>query len=285
MPEPRTILCFHAHPDDEASKGASTIARYVEQGVRCILVCCTGGEEGEIMNPAVDTPEVQAKLGEVRAAELAASVEAIGFDEVVMLGHRDSGMEGSEANQHPEAFGAQPLQDVVDEFVALIRQYRPEVVISYPDTRPDYPHPDHIRVYEASVAAFEQAGDPATADRLGEPFEPAKLYYSRFPVEFIAAMHARHLELGVESPYEERWLERLDRIKPASTAIDVEGYMDVRDAALLAHATQIDPTSKFWFALTEAERHAVHPVEYFDLALTRVGRSEVVERDLFERVP
>ena len=284
MAEQRSILSFHAHPDDEASKGAASMARYGADGVRTILVCCTGGEEGDIANPALDRPEIRERLGEVRMEELSRSASVIGFDEVVLLGHRDSGMDGDEANKHPEAFAAEDLSKVVEEFVALIRQYRPQVILSYPDTKGDYPHPDHLRVHEASLLAFEAAGDASYGLELGEPFQPSKLYYSRFPVEFIAAMHARHLELGIDSPYEERWLERLDRIQAATTAIDVEGWMGVRDAALLAHATQIDPTSRFWFALDEAERHSIHPVEYFDLALTTLPRGEGIERDLFDGI-
>ncbi|MEI6454563.1 MAG: PIG-L family deacetylase, partial [Actinomycetes bacterium] len=135
MAEQRSILSFHAHPDDEASKGAASMARYGADGVRTILVCCTGGEEGDIANPALDRPEIRERLGEVRMEELSRSASVIGFDEVVLLGHRDSGMDGDEANKHHEAFAAEDLSKVVEEFVALIRQYRPQVILSYPDTK------------------------------------------------------------------------------------------------------------------------------------------------------
>src|ERR1700678_2473235 len=105
------LLCVHAHPDDESSKGASTVARYHAQGVRTVLVCCTGGEEGEILNPAMDTPAVRANMGQVRLDELKAATDIIGYDETVMLGYRDSGMPGSEANARPDSFAQAPLEE------------------------------------------------------------------------------------------------------------------------------------------------------------------------------
>src|SRR3954471_3453552 len=86
------LLTVHAHPDDESSKGAGTVAKYHAQGVRTVLVCCTGGEEGDILNPAMDRPEVRSNLHDVRLEELRRAAEVIGYDELVMLGYRDSGM-------------------------------------------------------------------------------------------------------------------------------------------------------------------------------------------------
>src|ERR1700691_3926512 len=101
MAEPLCLLSVHAHPDDESSKGAGTIARYHAEGVRTVLVTCTGGEEGEILNPALDTAEVRADITAIRGRELEAAARIIGYDEVVLLGYRDSGMAGSEANARP----------------------------------------------------------------------------------------------------------------------------------------------------------------------------------------
>src|SRR5579863_3715859 len=95
------LLTVHAHPDDEASKGAGTVARYHAAGVRTTLVTCTGGEEGEILNPAMDRPEIRDNLVEVRRAELDRAAAIIGYDEVILLGYRDSGMPDSEANADP----------------------------------------------------------------------------------------------------------------------------------------------------------------------------------------
>src|SRR6187402_3456598 len=104
MSDPLCLLSVHAHPDDEASKGASTVARYGAEGVRSVLVTCTGGEEGDILNPAMERPEIRERLHEVRMEELAEATRIIGYDEVVFLGYRDSGMPDSEANARPEAF-------------------------------------------------------------------------------------------------------------------------------------------------------------------------------------
>ena len=128
--DPLCILTVHAHPDDEASKGAGTIAKYRAQGVRTVLVCCTGGEEGDILNPAMDTPEVRSRLHEVRMEELARAAEAIGYDEVVLLGYRDSGMPESEANARPEAFANAPDDEAVGRLVEVIRRERPQVVVT-----------------------------------------------------------------------------------------------------------------------------------------------------------
>ena len=121
---PLTLLSVHAHPDDEASKGAATVALYAAQGIRSVLVCCTGGEEGDILNPHVDTPEVRANLAEVRAAELQASADAIGYDALYVLGYRDSGMAGTEANAHPDSFASAPLDEAVERLVRIIRAER-----------------------------------------------------------------------------------------------------------------------------------------------------------------
>src|SRR5579875_1721245 len=116
------LLTVHAHPDDESSKGAPTVAKYHSEGVRCVLVCCTGGEEGDILNPAMDKPEVKANLPAVRRRELQASADVIGYDEVVLLGYRDSGMPGSEANTRPDSFAQAPLAEAVGRLVAVLRR-------------------------------------------------------------------------------------------------------------------------------------------------------------------
>ena len=162
---PTTILTVHAHPDDEASKGAPTLAMYGSQGIRTVLVCCTGGEEGDLHNPSLAEPgqpfhgldeaEARRLLAEVRPLELARSAEVIGFDEVVMLGYRDSGMADSEANAHPDCFHCADLDTAVGDLVEVIRRERPAVIITYGDDHSGYPHPDHIRVHDISVLAYE----------------------------------------------------------------------------------------------------------------------------------
>ena len=169
MDDQLCILTVHAHPDDEASKGAGTIAKYHAEGVHTVLVTCTGGEEGDILNPVMDTPEVRADIAAVRRRELDQSVEIIGYDELVLLGYRDSGMAGSSANSKTNAFAARPMRETVERLVAEIRRVRPQVVITYGDDHEHYPHPDHIRVHEISVAAFAAAGDRRLSRKPGSP--------------------------------------------------------------------------------------------------------------------
>src|SRR5581483_9464720 len=154
------MLAVHAHPDDEASKGAATTAKYVAEGVRAVLVCCTGGEAGDVLNPAMDTPEVKANIAQLRLAELKASTDIIGYSAVHMLGYHDSGMPETETNARPDNFANAPLEEATAKLVTIIRAERPQVMLTYAEDREFYPHPDHIRVHEVSVAAFEAAGDP-----------------------------------------------------------------------------------------------------------------------------
>jgi mycothiol S-conjugate amidase len=265
------LLTVHAHPDDEASKGPATVAKYHDEGIHTVLVCCTGGEEGDILNPALDTPEVRADLAEVRRRELEASTAVIGYDEVVMLGYRDSGMPDTPANARPDSFAQAPLDEAVGRLVAIIRRARPQVVVTYGDDQQGYPHPDHLRVHEISVLAFDAAGDPAAFPEAGAPFQPLKLYYVGWSAARILAMHEKFLELGLESPFDDGWLERATKqIRPYTTAVDISAYGEVRREALLAHATQVDPTSPFWFGLPPEVARSVHPLDEYILARSRV---------------
>ena len=285
MTAPLCLLTVHAHPDDEASKGPGTVARYHAEGVRTVLVCCTGGEEGDILNPALDSPEVRADLPAIRRRELAAATAAIGYDEVVMLGYRDSGMPESPANARPESFAQAPLEEAVGRLVAVVRRERPQVIITYADDQKGYPHPDHLRVHEISVAAFDGAGDAGAYPEAGEPWEPAKLYYVGWSGARILALHQKFLELGLESPFDDGWLARAGANEVRyTTVIDVSGFGDVRREALLAHATQVDPTSPFWFGLPPEVARTVHPVDEYVLARSRVGTTDGVEDDLFAGV-
>src|SRR5688572_4985659 len=145
MAPPLCLLTIHAHPDDESSKGAGTVAKYHAQGVRTVLVCCTGGEAGDILNPAMDREDVRADIAAVRRGELARAADIIGFDEVIMLGYRDSGMPDSEANAHPDNFANAPFDEAVGRLAEILRRERPQVVLTYPDDQQGYPHPDHLR--------------------------------------------------------------------------------------------------------------------------------------------
>ena len=276
----RCLLSIHAHPDDEASKGASTVAKYKTEGVRAVLVTCTGGEEGDILNPVMDLPEIRADLAAVRKRELEVASALIGYDEVVLLGYRDSGMPDSEANARPEAFANADLDEAVARLVEIIRRECPQVILTYGDDQQGYPHPDHLRVHDISLPAFERAGDPSYRPDLGEPFTPLKMYYSVWSRARVEATHNKFVELGLESPFSEDWFTRPSQDERVTTSIDIGPWFDVRLEALMAHATQVDPESAFWFGLPREIARSVHPFEDYILAHSRV-ETQLPETDLF----
>jgi mycothiol S-conjugate amidase len=289
---PLGLVSVHAHPDDEASKGAGTVARYAAEGIRSTLVCCTGGEEGEILNPAADTPEVRANLGAVRMAELRASVDAIGYAELYLLGYRDSGMPDTEANARPDNFANAPLDEAVGKLVAIVRREQPQVLVTYGDERAFYAHPDHIRVHEISVVAFDAAGDPDRFPDAGPPWQPSKLYYSGFSFRRIRALHDAYERIGEESPYAERIAQMEERlsgaelpIAPPTTLVDVSDYLEPRRQALIAHHTQIDPESH-WMQVPDELLRETFPWEEYVLARSLVPDQptptpDAPEHDLF----
>jgi mycothiol S-conjugate amidase len=283
--EPLCLLSVHAHPDDESSKGAGTVAKYTAQGVRTVLVCCTGGEAGDILNPAMDTEEVRANLHAVRMQELERATSIIGYTDVEMLGYRDSGMPDTPFNEDPACFAKADFDEAVGRLVKIIRATRPQVIITYGDDQQGYPHPDHLRVHDITLPAFEKAGDAGAYPDAGEPWQPLKLYYSAWSRQRMIAMHEKFLELGMESPFGERWVNRPSQDERITTKIDVSDFMDQRREALLAHATQIDPTSPFWFGLPPEVSKTVYPVEDYVRALSHVPVDEnEIEDDLFAGV-
>jgi mycothiol S-conjugate amidase len=276
------LLTIHAHPDDEASKGAPTCARYAAEGVRTVLVCCTGGEEGDIHNPAMDRPEVRDRLAEVRAAELTRSGEVIGFSEVVMLGYRDSGMPESPANEHPESFHQADLDEAVGRLVAVIRRERPQVIVTYNDDQQGYPHPDHLKVHDITIPAWERSGDPAWYPEAGEPWTPLKLYYTVWSRARMLAVHQAMLALKGSSPFDEKWFERPSQDHRITTKVDVHDFVWARTQSLLAHATQIDPEGP-WFSVPLEIHRRAWPTEDYQLVRSAVA-TDLPEDDLFAGV-
>jgi mycothiol S-conjugate amidase len=280
MANPLSLLTVHAHPDDEASKGASTVAKYKAEGVHTTLVCCTGGEAGDILNPAMDTPEVRERIDEVRRDELALAAQVIGYDRVAMLGYRDSGMPDTPENEDPRCFARADLDEAVGRLVEIIRAERPQVIMTYGDDQEGYPHPDHLRVHDISLPAFDAAGDPEAYPGAGEPWRPQKLYYVEWSRARMLATHAKFTELGLESPFTEKWFDRPSRDDRITTQVPIDGYADVRLEALLAHATQVDPASPFWFGLPREVSREIHPFDDYILAKSLVD-SDLPESDLF----
>jgi mycothiol S-conjugate amidase len=287
------LMTVHAHPDDESSKGAATCARYVAEGAEVMVVTCTGGEAGSILNPAMDRPEVLADMMGVRRAEMARAAEILGVQHR-WLGFIDSGLpEGDPKPPLPEGcFALQPLEVPTEALVRVMREFRPHVVVTY-DENGGYPHPDHIRCHEVSMAAWEACGDPDRFPDAGDPWQPLKLYYSHgFTKARIVAFHEALLADGLESPWVE-WLERWDesaRPDPGTrvtTRVRCAEYFPVRDQALLAHATQIDPNGR-WFSMPIEMQQRVWPTEEYELARSLVGDPEQTESledgDLFAGV-
>lgn len=295
VPGALCLLTVHAHPDDEASKGASTVAKYHAEGVRTVLVCCTGGELGDVQNGSLREPgqpfhgmtpeQERVKLVEVRPLELRRSAEVIGFDRVDMLGYRDSGMLGDAANDDPASFHRAPIDEAVGRLVAIIRDERPDVITAYGEDHAGYPHPDHVRVHEIAVLAWERSGDPAWYPEAGEPHQPRKLYYTVWSKARILAVHEALLDRRGKSVFTDEWLARTEPLDPVTTRIDVTDHIGARTAALLAHATQVDPREGFWFALDDAEMAEVYPWEDWSLARSLVGTTRApgeLEHDLFD---
>ena len=280
---PKTILAIHAHPDDESSKGAATVAKYVAQGERAVLVTATGGEAGEILNPEMDSPEIAANLAEVRARELAEAAQIIGFDDVVMLGYRDSGMPDSLDNRHADAFCRQPFNDVLERIVGVVRSEQPEVVLGY-DAHEFYPHPDHLRIHELSMSLVDAAADERRFPDAGEPWQIQKLYAPVFTIDRITTLHQAMLESTGASPFE-MWLDRLNGITEPErrlTRVDATGFTERGRDALRAHRTQVDPEG-FWFAVPTDLLEEIYPWEDFEVLYSAVGWSEG-ESDLLQGV-
>ncbi|TDC95894.1 mycothiol conjugate amidase Mca [Saccharopolyspora aridisoli] len=288
MADKLRLMTVHAHPDDESSKGAATTARYVAEGHDVMVVTCTGGEAGSILNPAMERPEVVENLTDVRREEMAKAAEILGVEHR-WLGYVDSGLpEGDPLPALPEGvFATVPIEEPTRALVKVMREFRPHVVITY-DENGGYPHPDHIRCHEVSVAAFDAAGDPDLHGGQGEPWQPLKLYYSHgFSRKRMQLFHESLLADGKESPYTD-WLERWDsqgRPDPddrVTTRVPCGEYFEQRDAALRAHATQIDPTSR-WFAVSCDVQRELWPTEDYELVRSLVDTT-LPEDDLFAGV-
>jgi len=278
------LMAVHAHPDDESSKGAATMARYADEGARVLVVTLTGGERGDILNPAMDLPEVHGRIHEIRIDEMAKAAEVLGVEQL-WLGFVDSGLpEGDPPPPLPEGcFALEPLEVPTEALIRVVREFKPHVMTTY-DENGGYPHPDHIRCHEVSVAAYEAAGDYRLFPNAGTPWNVAKLYYNhgflRQRMQVLQDEFAKH---GQEGPFA-KWLEKWDPdddllSKRVTTRIECSKYFAQRDEALLAHATQIDPKS-FFFTTPMEWQQRLWPTEEFELARSRVPVS-LPETDLF----
>ena len=280
------LMCVHAHPDDESSKGAATMARYADEGIDVLVVTLTDGSRGSVLNPALDRPEVVADITAIRAAEMDRAREILGVRQV-FLGFVDSGLpEGDPLPPLPEGcFALGDLTEQTEALVRVVREQRPHVMTTY-DEHGGYPHPDHVRCHEVSVAAFEAAGDPDSFPDAGDPWQPLKLYYNlTFHKSRLQKLHDAMLAAKVDSPYTDwltGWQDRPGDAERLTTSVPCARWFPVRDAALLAHATQVDPTGR-WFACPVELQQETWPYEDFQLARSVVD-SPLPEDDLFAGV-
>lgn len=278
-------MAVHAHPDDESSKGAAVSAKYAAEGVEVLVVSCTGGERGDILNPKLAHDQsVLENMSQVRQAEMAAAASALGVQHR-WLGFVDSGLpEGDPLPPLPEgSFATLPVEVAGLPLVKLIREFRPQVMTTY-DENGGYPHPDHIMTHKVSAWAFDVAADPDAYPELGPAWEVSKLYYNHgFSFGRLNTLNDALVEATGESPFTE-WLTSWDSgdrepDREFTTQIECSEYFEARDNALRAHATQIDPDG-FFFAMPRELEKSVWPWEEFELAVSRVP-VEIPETDLF----
>ena len=279
------LMAVHAHPDDESSKGAASMVRYRTEGVEVLVVTCTGGERGSVLNPRLQhDASVLADLPGIRRREMDAARAILGVEQA-WLGFVDSGLpEGDPLPPLPAGcFALLPLEEASAPLVELVRRFRPHVMTTY-DENGGYPHPDHIMCHRVSVEAFEAAGDPDRYPGTGPAWQPLKLYYNQtFTRARTMALHAALLSRGLPSRFErwlETWEERAERA--ITTHVPCGQFFAQRDRALLAHATQVDPDGD-WFSCPLEIQQEVWPTEDFELARSHVDVS-LPEDDLFAGV-
>ena len=293
---PRRLLLVHAHPDDETIGTGATMARYAAEGAAVTIVTCTLGEEGEVLVPELEhlAADREDGLGQHRVGELAAAMEALRVPDHRFLGGpgrwRDSGMMGTPQNERPDCFWQADLDEAVRELVAVVREVRPQVVITY-DANGGYGHPDHIQAHRVAVAAFDAAGDPAYAPELGEVWQASKLYWSAVPRSVLQAGIDLLREVGDTSGF--FGVERAEDLpfgvpdEQVTTAVDASEQLEAKVAAMRAHKTQIAVDGPF-FALSNNIGQRAFGIEHYTLGRGDRGPGSGPhgwEDDLFAGLP
>jgi mycothiol conjugate amidase Mca len=280
MAEPLTLMAVHAHPDDEAIGTGGVLARAAAEGIRTVLVTCTGGEVGEI-SPTTDV--ATGRLAEVRERELRAACEVLGITHLELLGYRDSGMAGTDDNNHPDCFAQADLDAAAARLVRLVREYRPSVIVTY-DENGFYGHPDHVNAHRIAVRAYDLAGDAAHDPESGKaPWSPLKLYYTAISKSAMAEFWARLRSAGIELPggaspeSDGRDWGTPDEL--ITTVVDVSGQVQQKRKALFSHATQMGP-DVFFSKIPEKLFGELFSRESFQLVNARVAAG-APEDDLF----
>ena len=261
-----SVLAAFAHPDDEGFGSGGTLAMLVDRGAHVTLVCSTNGDVGEISDPTLATPE---NLAQVRQEELRRAMAVTGVPDVRFLDYRDSGMDGTEDNSHPNSLHQAQPEQVVERLTSIIREVRPQMVITH-DPTGGYGHPDHRAVCRHATRAFSTAGDTvAFPDQLGsgrEAWTPELLYYVCFPRSNFRRMWRQMLDLGITPPFASLDVETIGTPDDTvTTTLDVSRYVDTKIASLNCHRTQISPNGPF-ARLPQDMMREIMSTEYFTLA-------------------
>jgi N-acetyl-1-D-myo-inositol-2-amino-2-deoxy-alpha-D-glucopyranoside deacetylase len=266
------LLLVHAHPDDETIGTGATMAKYVAEGAQVTLVTCTLGEEGEILldDHAHHGADQNDTLGAHRAIELANAMVELGVTDHRQLGqpgkYRDSGMVGTPDNDDPACFWRADLLEAAADLVAVIREVRPQVLVTYDDFG-GYGHPDHVQAHRVAMYGAVLAAAPSYRPDLGAAWDIAKIYWTAFPKSFIrqgiealraagettgfAAMDPDDIPFGVDDEL-------------VTTVVNAEDHFEQKMAAMRAHATQISVEDGF-FALSNNLGHRVMGLEHYRL--------------------
>ncbi|WP_329567293.1 N-acetyl-1-D-myo-inositol-2-amino-2-deoxy-alpha-D-glucopyranoside deacetylase [Kitasatospora sp. NBC_01266] len=283
----RRLLLVHAHPDDESIGNGATMARYATEGAQVTLVTCTLGEGGEVIPPGLAhlAADRQDTLGEHRIGELTAAMREVGVSDVRFLGgpgrYRDSGMMGVADNEHPDCFWQAGVDEAAGHLVAVIREVRPQVLITY-DERGGYGHPDHIQAHRVATRAAELAAEPAFRPELGPAWRIVRTFWNRMPSSvLLPALRstAERFPLAAD-PGDVPGVvgdELIDAV------LDGAAYADRKAAAMRAHATQITVDGTF-FALSNDRWQPLMAAEYYQLAQGEAGPARPLT-DLFAGLP
>jgi N-acetyl-1-D-myo-inositol-2-amino-2-deoxy-alpha-D-glucopyranoside deacetylase len=282
------MLLVHAHPDDETIGTGATMAKYAAAGDGVTLVTCTLGEEGEILVPDLAhlASDRDDGLGKHRIGELAAAMAALGVTDHRFLGGaghwRDSGMIDTPANDNPASFWRADLDEAIGELVRVIREVRPQVVISY-DENGGYGHPDHIQAHRVAVGAFAAAGDPQRYEDAGEPWTPSKLYQTALPRSLLVMAFEALTAMGEEAPFGVTSPDELTFGVPdedVTTVIDARAYLPAKVEAMRAYPTQIAVDGQF-FALSNDIGQGAFGIEHYRLVAGPGPAAGTQESDVF----
>ncbi|MEV7428216.1 MULTISPECIES: N-acetyl-1-D-myo-inositol-2-amino-2-deoxy-alpha-D-glucopyranoside deacetylase [unclassified Nocardioides] len=304
-PEHRLLL-VHAHPDDETIGQGATMAKYVAEGRGVTLVTCTAGEMGEILVPELEhlAADKEDRLGEHRRGEIADAMSELGVTDHRWLGgfgtYRDSGMawhpdghaigDPEVIAKHPNAFWNADLTEAADHLVTIIREVRPQVLVTY-DQFGGYGHPDHIQAHRVAMYAAQLAAVPSYKAELGEPWEVAKIYWG--------AMSESRMRQGLRMLREAGDTTSFEGMDPdgplphfvtpdenLAAGIDATDFVDRKMAALKAYPTQVTTDGPF-FALSNNVGATAWGLEFYRIAKGQQGPvgEDGLESDLFAGLP